>query len=106
MPDYVDHANYKYYVFVKPELLADGWDSDRIVAEINALGVPCMQGSCSEAYLEKAFDDTGFSPENRLPVARELKETSIMFLVHPMLTEGEMKQTFSAIKTVVEQVEK
>ena len=40
--------------------------------EINARGVPCFSGSCSEVYLEKAFDGTGFRPEKRLPVAKEL----------------------------------
>ena len=102
VPDYVEHANYKYYVFVRPELLADGWDRDRIVAEINALGVPCMQGSCSEVYLEKAFDDTDFRPSEPLPVARELGETSLMFIVHPTLTEDEINKTTQAISTVLE----
>mgnify|MGYP006132333785 CR=1 FL=1 len=102
VPDYVEHANYKYYVFVRPELLADGWDRDRIVAEINTLGVLCMQGSCSEVYLEKAFDDTVFRPEVRLPVARELGDTSLMFIVHPTLTEDEINKTTQAISTVLE----
>jgi dTDP-4-amino-4,6-dideoxygalactose transaminase len=105
VPDYIEHANYKYYVFVRPELLAEGWDRDRIVAEINALGVPCMQGTCSEVYLEKAFDNTNYRPENRLPIAKELGETSLMFLVHPTLTEENMKQTVSAIKQVLEKAE-
>ena len=102
VPDYVEHANYKYYVFVKPELLGDGWDRDRIVAEINTLGVPCMQGSCSEVYLEKAFDDTDFRPSEPLPVARELGETSLMFIVHPTLTEDEINKTTQAISIVLE----
>ena len=106
IPDYMAHANYKLYVFVKPELLAKGWDRDRIVAEINARGVPCMQGSCSEVYLEKAFDDTGFRPENRLPVARELGETSLMFLVHPTLTIDEVVQITNAIYIVLTKAQK
>ena len=106
IPDYMAHANYKLYVFVKPEFLAKGWDRDRIVAEINARGVPCMQGSCSEVYLEKAFDDTGFRPENRLPVARELGETSLMFLVHPTLTIDEVVQITNAIYIVLTKAQK
>ena len=104
-PDYMEHANYKYYVFVKPELLADGWDRDRIAAEISALGITCMQGSCSEVYLEKAFDDSCFRPAFRLPVAKELGETSLMFLVHPTLTEGNMEQTVLAIKQVLDKAQ-
>lgn len=106
VPDYMEHANYKYYVFVKPELLAAGWDRDRIAAEISALGVPCMQGSCSEVYLEKAFDDTGFRPEKRLPVARELGDTSLMFLVHPTLTTDEVVLMTNAISTVLTKAQK
>ncbi|WOH38970.1 DegT/DnrJ/EryC1/StrS aminotransferase family protein [Thalassotalea fonticola] len=106
VPDYMEHANYKYYVFVKPELLAEGWDRDRIVAEINTIGIPCMQGSCSEVYLEKAFDNTGFRPEKRLPVARELGDTSLMFLVHPTLTIDEVVLMTNAISEVLDKAQK
>lgn len=95
------HAQYKYYAYVRPENLADGWSRDRVVAEINALGVPCFQGSCSEVYLEKSFDGTGWRPEPRLPIAMELGETSLMFLVHPTLTEAEMYQSAQAIDAVL-----
>ena len=88
-----NHAHYKCYVYVQPEQLASGWSRDRIVQAINAKGVPCYQGSCSEVYLEKAFDGTGWRPTERLPTARELGETSIMFLIHPTLTQGEIELT-------------
>jgi dTDP-4-amino-4,6-dideoxygalactose transaminase len=96
-----EHAHYKCYVYVQPERLAAGWTRDRIIEAINAEGVPCYQGSCSEVYLEKAFDGTGWRPEVRLPVARELGETSVMFLVHPTLTEAEIAKTCSAIAKVM-----
>lgn len=102
VPTDVLHAAYKCYVFVRPELLADGWSRDRIMAEINERGVPCYSGSCSEIYLEKAFDDTGWRPEQSLPVARELGETSLMFLVHPTLTDAEMDKTCVVIKQVMQ----
>jgi dTDP-4-amino-4,6-dideoxygalactose transaminase len=70
------------------------------MAEILAAGVPCQSGSCSEVYLEKAFDGTGLRPANRLPVARELGETSLMFLVHPNLTEAEIDQTCNVVTDV------
>ena len=97
------HAYYKYYTYVRPENLASGWDRDRIVEEIKALRVPCFQGSCSEVYLEKAFAETGWRPKERLPVAKDLGETSLMFLVHPTLTEGEITKTTGALRTVLEQ---
>src|SRR6056297_3426958 len=83
IPGHVSHAAYKCYVFIRPSDLKTGWDRDRVMAEINALGVPCYSGSCSEVYLEKAFDGTDFRPQKRLSNAQELGETSLMFLCHP-----------------------
>lgn len=96
------HAYYKCYAYVNPEQLAEGWSRDRIVSEIYALGVPCYQGSCSEAYLEKAFDTTAWRPAERLPHAKELGETSVMFLVHPTLTQAEVQKTCAAINAILE----
>ena len=95
------HAHYKCYVYVNQDRFAESWTRDRIVEEINALGVPCYQGSCSEVYLEKAFDGTGWRPEPRLPMAKELGETSMMFLVHPTLTNDEILKTCDAIDRVL-----
>lgn len=84
------HAQYRHYAYIRPDRLADGWDRDRIVGEINARGVPCFQGSCSEVYLEKAFEGTDLRPLQRLSTARKLGETSLTWLVHPTLTEEQM----------------
>lgn len=97
-----EHAAYKCYVFVEPDQLAEGWDRDRIIDEIVARGVPCFSGSCSEVYLEKAFDGTGWRPEEPLPVARKLGETSLMFLCHPTLTEAEIGKTCRVLREVME----
>lgn len=101
VPSYIEHAEYKHYLFVVPENLADGWTRDKIVDEIVSRGVPCFQGSCSEVYLEKAFDGTGWRPETSLPNAKALGETSLMFLVHPTLTDIEMEQTCKVLKEVL-----
>lgn len=100
------HAYYKFYAYVRPQNLAHDWSRDRIVEEITALGVPCYQGSCSEVYLERAFDGTGWRPEPRLPIAKELGETSLMFLVHPTLTNSEMDKTAAVIREVMELAQK
>jgi dTDP-4-amino-4,6-dideoxygalactose transaminase len=96
-----EHACYKFYAYVRSEHLRPGWDRDRIVHEINAAGVPCYQGSCSEVYLEKAFDGTGWRPSQRLPVAQVLGETSLMFLVHPTLTDAEMQKACVVVAQVL-----
>ncbi len=97
------HAQYKFYCYIRPEKLTQGWNRHRILEEINNLGVPCYQGSCSEVYLERAFDNTDYRPAERLPVARELGDTSLMFLVHPTLTEAEINKTATAVTTVLQQ---
>ena len=99
------HAYYKLYVYVKPENLPADWSRDRIIDEINQLDVPCFSGSASEVYLEKAFDNTGLRPEPRLPMAKQLGETSLMFLVHPTLTEAEINATIKAIDTVFAKID-
>ena len=96
------HAWYKYYAYVRPENLKDGWNRDRITAEISSAGVPCMQGSCSEMYLEKAFENTGLRPDLPFPVARALGETSMMFLVHPTLEENHLAHVARVISDVLE----
>ncbi|ROT46369.1 DegT/DnrJ/EryC1/StrS aminotransferase family protein [Pusillimonas sp. NJUB218] len=101
IPESSTHAFYKCYVYLRPERLALGWSRDRIIEEINRRGVPCYQGSCSEVYLEKAFEGSDWRPEPRLPIAKSLGETSLMFLVHPTLTPDEIFKTCEAIRSVV-----
>lgn len=96
------HAYYKFYAFIRPEVLKPGWTRDRIVAEILDRGVPCGSGICPETYLEGAFQDTGFAPEQRLPVATELGETSLMFQVHPTLSSEDMRDMAGAVRVVLE----
>jgi len=98
-PAHMAHAWYKFYAFVEPGALAHGWSRDRVMEAVAAEGIPCYSGSCSEIYLEKAFD--GARPARRLPMARELGETSLMFLVHPTLTEQEMADTVAAVTKVM-----
>ena len=101
IPDYIKHAVYKCYVFVELKKLKNGWDRDKIIKELNILGVPCYSGVCPEVYLEKAFDNTGLRPKERLVNTKELGESSLMFLVHPTLTKNEIKQTCDAIISVM-----
>ncbi len=105
VPEHCEHAEYKHYLFVNPEHLKSDWSRDRIVDEINAAGVPAYQGSCSEVYLEKAFDNTPWRPAERLENAVTLGETSLMFLVHPTLTEAEMDNTCEVIRDVLLQAQ-
>ncbi|MGX5659509.1 DegT/DnrJ/EryC1/StrS family aminotransferase [Castellaniella ginsengisoli] len=103
VPDSIEHAAYKCYVFLNLDALAPGWTRERIMQAIADQGVPVYSGSCSEIYLEKAFDGTGFRPAQRLPVARALGETSLMFLVHPTLRDEHIDRTCEALHAVMAQ---
>lgn len=103
VPADIIHAAYKCYVFVEPTQLKDGWDRDRIMNEISARGVPAFSGSCSEVYLEKAFDNTPYRPKESLPIAKELGETSLMFLVHPTLSDAEIDKTIAILTEVMQE---
>jgi dTDP-4-amino-4,6-dideoxygalactose transaminase len=102
VPDrHIGHAYYKFYAFLDIARLKSDWTRDRVVAEVAARGVPCFSGSCSEVYLEKAFDGSDSRPAQRLPVARELGETSLMFLIHPTLTLEHMDRTCGVVSDVI-----
>jgi hypothetical protein len=100
VPAEFGHVYYKYYAFVQPEKLRPGWDRNRIMEAIVAEGIPCFVGSCSEIYLENAFPPE-WRPKERLPIARELGETSLMFLVHPTLSEEEIQETCRVVERVM-----
>lgn len=97
VPDDIVHAAYKCYVFVD----GSAAQRDRIMQQIHERGVPCFSGSCSEVYREKAFDGTGWRPEKPLPVAHRLGDTSLMFLVHPTLTQAEIDKTCAVLAEVM-----
>lgn len=100
-PDDVGHSYYKYYAFLRPEHLGDGWTRDRIVKAVQAEGVPCGSGSCPEIYRERVFADLGLQPTGRHAVAQQLGETSLMFQVHPTLEESDMHDAADALEKVL-----
>jgi len=102
-PDDIDHAYYKYYCFVRPDRLKPGWDRDRILAAVLERGLPCSSGICPELYLERAFDRPGLRPERRLPVAKELGETSLMLMVHPTLSDASVTRMAEAVVDVIKE---
>jgi dTDP-4-amino-4,6-dideoxygalactose transaminase len=99
-PPEFGHSYYKFYTFVRPERLRSGWDRNRILQAIAAEGVPCSSGGCGEIYLEKAFPPA-WRPSARLAIARELAETSLMFLVHPTLCDEHIRATCAAVEKVM-----
>lgn len=95
------HAFYRLYGYVKPEGLKSGWNRDSIIAEITARGVPVYQGTCPEIYREKAFENTAWRPLQRLAVAVNLGESSLMFLTHPTLNDEEVDRICEVVSDVL-----
>lgn len=106
VPADIEHGAYKAYVFVKPDQLPAGWVRDTIINKLLEEGIPAYSGSCSEVYLERAFDNADFRPEERLPGARTLGETGLMFLCHPTLTDDEITRTCDALDRLNELVKR
>jgi dTDP-4-amino-4,6-dideoxygalactose transaminase len=100
-PAHSEHAYYKYYAFIRPEMLRPGWNLERMLEALNAEGIPCGVGACSEIYLEKAFVNAGLGPKQPLPVAKRLADSSLMFMLHPGLTEQDMRDTSTALAKVM-----
>lgn len=97
----VRHAYYKYYVYVRPEYLMDGWNRDRIMLAVCAEGIPCGVGSCSEIYREKSIP-AELCPPAHLPIARGLGENSLMFQVHSSLVGEDIEDTAQAVIKVMQ----
>ena len=100
-PSNVVHAWYKFYAYVQPEALAEGWSRDRIIQEIIDLGYPAFSGSCSEIYREKCFVNSGMFPVKPLANAYLLGSTSLMFLVHPTISDHQMNNYASVVRSVL-----
>ncbi len=100
-PSHVQHAYYKYYVRVDPKCLKPDWNRDRIMREMITRGVPCFTGVCPEIYREQAFVESGYAPSASFETARRWGDTSLMFMVHPTLTEQDMHRTAEALRNVM-----
>ena len=95
------HAAYKAYLFLNSSALKGNWNRDKVVDEISDLGIPCYAGICPEVYREKGISNLGYGPTKRLPVAKMLGETSMMFLVHPGITPENMVEVRDCVNRVL-----
>lgn len=92
----VTHAWYRFYCYLRDDDVAL---RDQILAEAGARGLRLFSGSCSEAYLEHAFDDL---PRPDLPVARRLGRTSLAAEVHPTLDPERLAERAAALREIIE----
>lgn len=105
----VYHSYYKYYVFIDQDKLKGPWNRDAVIDSLTKAGIPCNIGVCPEIYNEKAFKKGCYkihgAKKNRetvfLPVAKQLGESSIMFMVHPTLNPESIHYVIDQVKHVM-----
>ena len=100
-PANIEHAYYRYYAFLETEQLAPEWSQMRILEAIGTQGIPCSVGSCGEIYREQAFICSELAPLDRLPIAKQLTQTSLAFLIHPTLGDAEITETAEVVREVM-----
>ncbi len=99
VPAHLTHAYYKYYFFVNPAALKDGWTRERICNALIARGVPARVGACPDIAREKAFANMGPQPAH--PGAESIEHRTVLLPVHPTLTPGNMKFMAETLRAVV-----
>ena len=108
------HSYYKYYVFLNPDELKESWDRAAILEALNKNGISCNTGICPEIYMEKVFENCthrlhGSRSDLKipyLPVAKQLGETSMMFMVHPTLKLESINYLIEQMKVIMEKAVK
>jgi dTDP-4-amino-4,6-dideoxygalactose transaminase len=101
VPEDIQHACYKYYVFIETDKLKSGWTRDKIIQDVNSAGIKCFSGSCSEIYLEKCFEKHNLQPSVRLTNAKALGETSLMILIHPTLSQDKIEKAIKVLSEIL-----
>ena len=99
----IRHSYYKYYVFLRPDRISSGWTRDRLLETLHQRDVPAYTGICGEIYREGVFEDGGFAPDQRHPIAVQLSETAIMIPIHPNLTDQSVVDVARSITAVVDE---
>ena len=100
-PEKFVHAWYKLYVYLDFKFIKNNWNRDKIIKEITKNGFPAFSGSCSELYMENCFIEAGLKPEIRLPNSKLLGLTSLMFVIHPTISESIMEDYAEVIYQVL-----
>ena len=101
IPKNLKHAWYKFYFYIVKENLKSNWSRNRIIEEINLLGFPAFQGSCSELYLEKGLKSYINQEQETLDNAKLLGDTSVMLLVHHTISKLQMEQYVDAVTSIL-----
>ena len=101
-PKSVKHAWYKFYAFLNEDNLSKDWSREKIINKLTNDGFPAFSGSCGEIYMEECIKKLNMNPSKRLKNAKNLGETSLCFLVDPLINNNEMHEYATNIRKVLE----
>ncbi len=96
----VRHAFYKLYAYLPDRPEAERL-RDSVLQRAGEVGLKVFSGSCSEVYLERAFEGL---PRPDLPVANSLGRRSLMVEVHPTLRPDALERRALALAEIVQDV--
>ncbi len=100
-PAHLRHAFYKLHFYVDGPGAEAGRLRRQILEQSAAEGLRVFSGSCSEVYLEQAFQD---QRRPHCPVARKLGETSLMVEVHPTLRPDLLERRADRLAAIAQRV--
>ncbi len=104
LESYMRHAYYKFYVYLKLDNLGKELCRSKIINEFRRNKIECFSGSCSEIYLEKAFNGKNYKPKKRLTNAKKIGESSIIFLVHHTITKKYIEEVSKKVDEVIKKL--
>ena len=90
------HAFYRLNLFIDKNKIKQ----NQLIQQLHKNKINCGVGSCPEIYREKIFKKLKLYPKKRLPNAKLLGETSIMFPINPNKSLKEVKSEINLIKKI------
>jgi dTDP-4-amino-4,6-dideoxygalactose transaminase len=90
------HAFYRLNLFINKNKIKQ----IKLIEQLNKNKINCSVGSCPEIYREKIFKKLKFYPKQRLPNAKLLGESSIMFPIDPARSMVKVKTQINSIKKI------
>jgi dTDP-4-amino-4,6-dideoxygalactose transaminase len=90
------HAFYRLNLFINKNKIKQ----IELINQLNKNKINCSVGSCPEIYREKIFKKLKLYPKQRLPNAKLLGESSIMFPIDPARSMAKVKTEINSIKKI------
>ena len=92
------HAFYRYTITINFDQLKSKINRNNLIKKIISKNIYCNVGGCPEIYLEKTFNK--FVKKNRLPIAKDLNDKTISFLVDHTISEKNMINISKKLKNI------